>query len=308
MYYQGETASEGDGYFMRLKYFSVTTRAKEPEPEAIAQLTSGVELQKLGVVPQTIFIATKPSEASSKAGSSRRSTIESQARHGLYSSPRFPHAGSLEQMNHFDDLRRPLNRSSSSLAVNDDHERTTSVSSARPSSIMPPPPDRPENRPQSPTDSVVSSTIDVPSLRPRPHLHIGSTDNQKAPAAVGPVKANATGLLEAPSISRLGVGEEDMILSGRSSPISNVGTVRADHRSMQSAKHFSMTFGEYERYWLRKIRFNLFAVQNLEMWALMPSSCSSTMRTRVKQCKILGRRSMKHPFVDETPLDKTHSR
>ncbi|KAF8500542.1 hypothetical protein BU17DRAFT_72112 [Hysterangium stoloniferum] len=43
----------------------------KPELEAMGQTTSGVELQKLSVVPQTIFIVTRPSEVSTKAGSSR---------------------------------------------------------------------------------------------------------------------------------------------------------------------------------------------------------------------------------------------
>ncbi|KAF8509225.1 hypothetical protein BU17DRAFT_99147 [Hysterangium stoloniferum] len=120
-----------------------------------------------------------------------------------------------------------------------------SMSSVRPSSIMPPPPPNPpENRPSSPSVSVVSSTIDGSSSRTRPHLHMGSTDYQKAPAAVGSVKANATGLLVAPSVSRMGieVEEDDTVLSGRSSPVSNVGTVWAGHRSVQSTKSISMRF------------------------------------------------------------------
>ncbi|KAF8509221.1 hypothetical protein BU17DRAFT_99144 [Hysterangium stoloniferum] len=205
---------------------SFATPSKEPEPEAMAQMTSGVELQKLSVVPQTIFIATRPSEVSTKTGSSRR----------------------LEHMNHFDDLgRRPavINLSFSSLIIHGDRERAPSMSSVRPSSIMPPPPPNPpENRPSSPSVSVVSSTIDGSSSRTRPHLHMGSTDYQKAPAAVGSVKANATGLLVAPSVSRMGieVEEDDTVLSGRSSPVSNVGTVWAGHRSVQSTKSISMRF------------------------------------------------------------------
>ncbi|KAF8500540.1 hypothetical protein BU17DRAFT_102510 [Hysterangium stoloniferum] len=86
---------------------------------------------------------------------------------------------------------------------------------------MPPPPNPPENRPSSPSDSVVSSTIDGSSSHTRPHLHLGSTDYQ-----VGSVKANATGLLVAPSILRMGieVEEDDTVLSGRPSPVSNVET------------------------------------------------------------------------------------
>ncbi|KAF8509206.1 hypothetical protein BU17DRAFT_99127 [Hysterangium stoloniferum] len=211
---------------------SFATRSKEPEPEAMAQTTSGVELQKLSVVPQTIFIATRPSEVSTKAGSSRLSTLMD------VTDCTTVHAYLVPAV---------INLSFSSLIIHGDRERAASMSSVRPSSIMPPPPpppNPPENRPSSPSVSMVSSTIDGSSSRTRPHLHMGSTDYQKAPAAVGSVKANATGLLVAPSISRMGieVEEDDTVLSGRSSPVSNVGTVWAGHRSVQSTKSISMRF------------------------------------------------------------------
>ncbi|KAF8499964.1 hypothetical protein BU17DRAFT_72179 [Hysterangium stoloniferum] len=151
---------------------SFATRSKEPEPEAMGQTTSGLELQKLSVVPQTIFIATTPSEVSTKAGSSRRSTLDSHGRHGLHNSPRYL-------------VSAVTNQSSSSLTIHGDRERAASI-------------------PSSPSDSVVSSTIDGSSSRTRPHLHMGSTDYQ-----VGSVKANATGLLVAPSISRMGIEVEE---------------------------------------------------------------------------------------------------
>lgn len=153
-------------------------------------------------------------------------------------------------MNPFDDLRRRLavmNGSSSSLSHLGDRERRCSVSSARPSMlvspVVPDPPFSLDPRPPSPTDSVVSSTVDGSALRPKALLHVGSTDNQKAPAAVGSVKANATGVLEAPIVPRL--GGDEMINSGRSSPVSNAGTLRADHRSsMHSTRPYSLTFGK----------------------------------------------------------------
>jgi phosphoinositide-3-kinase, regulatory subunit 4 len=215
----------------------------------LAQTNSSVELQKLKVVPQTVFVGARPSESSSRTSLSRRLNTEGHGRGAaVYGSPRISRAGSIEHINHFDDLRRRLavmNGSSSSLTHAPDGERRASSSTTRPSTVTSPigqdPPHGAEPRSSSPTDSVVSSAVDGSSLRPR-HLHVGSTDNQKAPAAVGSVRANAVGLLEAPIVSRL--GEDDLITSGRSSPVSIAGTLRADYRSsLHSARPYSVTFG-----------------------------------------------------------------
>jgi phosphoinositide-3-kinase regulatory subunit 4 len=82
------------------------------------------------------------------------------------------------------------------------------------------------DRPGSPADSVVSNT-NSSSLHLIHRLHVGSTDGQKAVAAVGSSKTNATGLLEAPSKIRSDGSPER---SGRSSPLSMAGTVRGVHR------------------------------------------------------------------------------
>lgn len=187
---------------------------------------------------------------------------------GVHGSPRISRAGSIEHLNQFDDLRRRLavmNSSSSSLPHAPDRERHASVSSAHPSTVTSPiaetPPSSVDPRPSSPTDSVVSSAVDSSSLRPRALL--GSIDNHKAPAAVGSVRTNAIGLLEPPIVPRL--MDDDMITSGRSSPISNAGTLRAEHRSsLHSARPYSLTFGMSHNvllsccinyiYWLRRDR------------------------------------------------------
>lgn len=169
-----------------------------------------------------------------------------------YGSPRMSRAGSIEQINHLDDLRRRLaviNGSSSSLTQQADRDRRTSAVSTRAnegtSPVSQDTPTGPEPRPTSPTESVVSSAVDGSSLRPRVLLHVGSTDNQKAPAAVGSVRTNVTGLLEAPIVSRF--GDDDLLTSGRSSPVSNAGTSRAERASsLQLARPYSITFGTFD--------------------------------------------------------------
>ena len=131
----------------------------------------------------------------------------------------------------FEDLRRRLatiNASATSLSLGStarDHRPSVfqiqspsspAVGLGLPSTV---------DRPGSPTDSVVSNT-NSSSLRPHHRLHVGSTDGQKAAAAVGSSKTNATGLLEAPSKIRSDGSPER---SGRSSPLSMAGTIRGPH-------------------------------------------------------------------------------
>lgn len=143
-------------------------------------------------------------------------------------------------MEHVDDLRRKLtsinNGSGVSPILGADRDRRIS---STPSTLDLPAASA-ENRPASPTESVVSSTVEGSLLRQRTHLHIGSTDNQKAPAAIGSIKTNVSGVLELP-ITRI---EDEFILSGRSSPVSNAGTLRADHRSTSTLRPYPLLTGE----------------------------------------------------------------
>ena len=242
--------------FRSFLYFSsFAPRTRESDPQVLVQTTNSVELQKLGVVPQTVFVGPRPSsEPSSRISSHRRYNMEGNSRSAMvYGSPRMSRAGSTEQINHLDDLRRRLaviNGSSSSLTHQADRGRRSSASPSRPSAATSPvrqdPPTGAEIRPPSPTDSAVSSAVDGSSLLPRVLLQVGSIDNQKAPAAVGSIRTNAIGLLEAPIVSRF--GDDDLITSGRTSPISHAGTLRAEQRSsMQSARPYSITFGTLHR-------------------------------------------------------------
>ena len=134
----------------------------------------------------------------------------------------------------FEDLRRRLatiNGSANSLVI----PPTTAVT--RDTRPMPPVPSQlnkapvmsPEvavlqQRPGSPTESVLSTAGSAVLRTTARGLHIGSFD-QKAAPAVGSSKANATGLLEPASKMR---SEGSPERSGRSSPtsVSGGGTLR----------------------------------------------------------------------------------
>lgn len=170
-----------------------------------------VELQKLKIVPQTIFVKPRSelplrspqvglahrrvSDLSTGVGSprlgSRRNSVEQGAASG---------AG-------FEDLRRRLvtlnNASSASLSTT---LRPPSVLPAPPSLVLPSTPlapatpDLPDmtpliERPGSPADSVVS-TANSSAFRAMHRLQVGTIEASKAAPAIGASKANAIGLFE----------------------------------------------------------------------------------------------------------------
>ncbi|KAG6841356.1 hypothetical protein C0991_011899 [Blastosporella zonata] len=207
----------------------------DPEMGRNLKVIGDIELQKLGVVPQTVFLKTRSSEfmprSSRLASSSRRSTQDSSGRTPILSPTFSNRVLSAEYSTSgapFEDLRRRLatiNGSVSSVGLGPPPSRgnfspitpsTSSTShhiSGLPTAI---------ERPSSPTESILS-TANSQIFRATNRLHIGSTDGQKAAPAVGSSKANATGLLDTHSKIRT---EESPDLSGRSSPMSMSTTLR----------------------------------------------------------------------------------
>lgn len=118
-----------------------------------------------------------------------------------------------------EDLRSNLatiGGSSTSLNSNfSQHERRDSLNAITTRS---PPFDR------SPPESVMSGELG--SHRRRQRLQL-STDS-KAPPSIGSIRTNATGLLEAPAALR--AAHEDTGTSGRTSPISQAGTLRGERK------------------------------------------------------------------------------
>jgi phosphoinositide-3-kinase regulatory subunit 4 len=231
----------------------------EPEAEKSIRTAGDVELQKLGVVPQTVFLKSRASDVtprSSRLVSSRRSTLGTSSRTLTVGTPRTSRAPSVDHGlggAPFDDLRRRLvtiNASASSLSLGSaarDHRPSVSqhqFSSSQPTGLgvasIPS-----TDRPGSPTDSVVSNT-NSSSLRPLHRLQVGSTDGQKAAAAVGSSKTNATGLLEAPSKIRSDGSPER---SGRCSPLSLAGTIRGVHRHRVPSLLSISTYGTVHRFY-----------------------------------------------------------
>lgn len=201
------------------------------------KVVGDIELQKLGVVPQTVFLKARVSDfpaRSSRLHSSRRGTFDSSGRTPILS-PTW--ANRISSADHsttgapFEDLRRRLaniNGSVSSVGLGHPSPRSNfspivpSLPSPNNVSGLPTVP----GRPGSPTESILS-TANSQTFRPTSRLQIGSTDGQKAAPAIGSSRANATGLLDAHSHIR---SEDSPDRSGRSSPVSMSTTLRGVQR------------------------------------------------------------------------------
>ncbi|GJE86329.1 Pkinase-domain-containing protein [Phanerochaete sordida] len=217
---------------------SFETRVRvEPEVEGL-KVSSTIELQKLGVVPQTVFL--KASNDTITTPRSARPLVAQRAVSELVRSPILsgtPRSHRTMSADFslgapgapFEDLRRRLaiiNGSATSVSATPTTRDIRSpsvpvVDSLTPTSSNTAVSDVPLERPSSPTDSVVSGANSSFGAH---RLHLGSIHGQKALPAVGSSKANATGVLESHPQLRDGSPER----SGRSSPVSLAGTIRGE--------------------------------------------------------------------------------
>jgi phosphoinositide-3-kinase regulatory subunit 4 len=202
------------------------------EESDILKTTAHVELQKLKVVPQTVFLKIRVTDMSSRTPrllpTPRHYTLE-QPRSPRTDTSRLSRPSSIDygfSGAPFEDLRRRLtaiNGSGVSLPSSLPHRPSSVSVSSHSQPTGPILNDLPEvsDRPGSPTDSVLSGP-NPPFSRAMHRLHVGSGDSQKAAPAIGSSKANAIGLLEATS-KMLHEGSSEH--SGRTSPVSAAGTV-----------------------------------------------------------------------------------
>ncbi|TFY67174.1 hypothetical protein EVJ58_g1791 [Rhodofomes roseus] len=195
--------------------------------------TVGVELQKLGVVPQTVFLRGP------RSVSKHRSYSELSAKSPILGTPR---SGRTFSMDHtaaaaagapFEDLRRRLaiiNGSATSVNATSPREARSPTMPSLEHAILPSSAssDMPRSpvRPGSPTESIISITNPSAS---RP-MRIGSVDGQKAAPAIGSSRANATGLLDAHAYARSEASPER---SGRTSPLSPALTIRPQNDKLR---------------------------------------------------------------------------
>lgn len=184
-------------------------------------IVGDIELQKLGVVPQTIFLKNRPLDHTSRPyRPSGFGTPLEDLRRRLATINESAHSVGLQPS--------PLSNFAPLLNTNP----LTSSSSVTHSVT---------DRPISPTESILSTTSHQ-IFRPSNRLHVGSTDCPKAAPAVGPSRTNATGLLDTYPYIR---SEASLQLSGTSSPISVSPSIRgSQHQRLPSLLPISTYDGQ----------------------------------------------------------------
>jgi len=213
-------------------YLSLRSRHKAESDGEVLQTVGPVELQKLGIVPNTIFLGSRQPQ---QAESTRKSSVSDSRL--LRQSSSFDQTLNVPGAP-FEDLKRRLatiNGSNTSLNSATGSARGRVVSAPRLS--QPVDRDLPNSidfRPGSPTESIVS-TANSAAIKPR--FSIGSTESQKAPPAIGSMRTNAVGMLEAPSKLRLDTSPDRTGM-----PVSSMGTsylgIRAQTSSGQNDGEF----------------------------------------------------------------------
>ncbi|KAG8906368.1 Serine/threonine-protein kinase [Tulasnella sp. 403] len=238
-------------YILKLARTTLSFQHREKIVGTNVALMDGkdVELQRLGVMPHTVFLGPKDVRSPRPTESSRRGSFNSPRTPNLGGTPRMTRLNSLD-LTAVDDLRRKLAKmdgSTSSLqgtppqktgrTTGNRRDSITSVTSTlqspTPTDISTQPPASPfDPRMASPAASVTSSGIEV--LR-RKH-------QKAATAVVGSVNTNIAGVLEAPKAR---TAEEEAMTSGRTSPQSMAGTIRGQPR-MLSRKSSGIPYTTYE--------------------------------------------------------------
>ncbi|CAA7269893.1 unnamed protein product [Cyclocybe aegerita] len=248
----------------------------EPDSGRSLKVIGDIELQKLGVVPQTVFLKARNSDI----GSTRRSIVpSSSSRKSTTSSSRIPilspsrmyriSSGDYSTTGApFEDLRRRLatiNGSASSLSVantpRDTRQALTPVASSSTTSLSNAVSPVISDRPSSPTESIVSTTNSV-SFRPLSRLQVGSTDGQKAAPAIGSSKANAIGLLDAHYKLR---SESSPDESGRSSPMSMSTTLRGPRVVPRNPSSLAISSYDGQEPGISNLLENLYLDNNREL-------------------------------------------
>ncbi|CAE6470635.1 unnamed protein product [Rhizoctonia solani] len=243
----GMTSVE-EAKLVALRDYILNFTARDKDENEVVNILHGpvAELQKLGVVPQTVFVGTRasinemPSVYAPTSTSSRRSTLDVTPRPPHLLSPRSMHRVGTDTSSRsgspfaIDDLRRHLGQiegSSHGLAVpgriigrKDSHSSLASGSGIHSPVATDPASDTPtlDFAPSSPSESVsVLSGAQGNDMRRRHLRQLVQDGRGTAPASIVSTRTVATGTLEAP------LKPSDILASGRTSPAS---TVRGEQR------------------------------------------------------------------------------
>ncbi|QRV84883.1 phosphoinositide 3-kinase regulatory subunit 4 [Ceratobasidium sp. AG-Ba] len=218
-----------------IKSFAV--RDKD-ESEVVDILHSPVaELQKLGVVPQTVFVGTRPAVTETPSiyaasASNRRSTLDVTPRTPSLNLPR-----GLRRSSQMEGSPLGLGVSQARVIGRKDSQTSLASGSGIHSPVATDPAsDAPtlDFAPSSPSDAVsVLSGVTGPDMRRRHLRHLVQDGRGTAPATVAPVRTVAVGTLETSSKM------SDIPASGRTSPAS---TVRGDRPKMRSPGPSSLAY------------------------------------------------------------------
>ncbi|KIY49828.1 hypothetical protein FISHEDRAFT_40447 [Fistulina hepatica ATCC 64428] len=259
--------------------------ALEVDTEKIVKTVADVELTKVGVVPQTIFLKNRMLESSSRS----QGTLSLPSRRAIELSGRSPAPSSRSNSSWitsadtgYEDLRHRLASLNGSVAsLNVAKEPRTSDSSLNTATTLETPSFVP--RPVSPSDSVVSAST---SIHTPSRLQMGSTD--KAAPAVASYKTNVTGVLEAASRLRPDGSPER---SGRSSPAFNA--VRQASRRYPPSLPISTYDGQ--EFGVNRLLENLCLDNNREL--------QRDFGPKVHEGPVRRRNAVRHSFIprDGTP-------
>lgn len=224
------------------------------------KVITSVELQKLGVMPQTIFLkapVVEPSPRSTRYLSVQRAMSDASSRAPFLGSPRTTRTLSIDQATGmppapFEDLRRRLamiNNSATSLSAPSTRDSRSPIPPSPELNPLPPTIDgglsdipQTQERPSSPAESTISVANSSAFRGAAQFLHAGSIE--KAAPAIGSSRANATGLLDTHPKLRADTSPET---SGRSSPISIAGTVKGLERPRATSIAPISTYGKCVR-------------------------------------------------------------
>ncbi|KAL0574075.1 Serine/threonine-protein kinase [Marasmius crinis-equi] len=260
----------------------------DPDTEKYLKVTGDIELPKLGVVPQTVFLKPNAPEDGIRTSRSSRKSVESLARSPILSPSvhRISSDGTPSNAP-FEDLRRRLatiNGSASSLSIPQTPRAPTSPLAMPPSGVTSTPlSPSTTDRPGSPTESVLSTTNST-SFRPLSRMQMGSLDSQKAAPAVGSFKTNALGLLDSHPHIRSEASPER---SERSSSLSMSQTVRPTPQRPPSLAPISSYDGQDPA--ISNLLENLYLDNNREL--------QNDFGPKVHEGPIRRRNPVRHSFV-----------